>query len=239
MTAPSSSVSVPRSHRRGASSLIALLLLAGQGCTAGISTGVEEAAVPAAPRAVARLAVMPVTTEAGSEGVRPEMAPALAEALAGRFPALVVVPPEESRRLLSRSPAATDYADMVEDYERTGAVSLRRLRPVLRALGVDHFLQVRAMYLKEDFLDTYLFDDDVTMEERQVLAVVVRLWSAGEPGPVWEAVVRTRSETDDFVVRSRSREELVEALVRSLVERVPIARADGPEVAGGGEPRLR
>lgn len=200
----------------------ATLLLTASGCTAGMATSIQEAGAPAEPTAVSRLAVMPLTTEAGSEGIRARLDRSLAAALREAFPSLPLLSPEESRRRLSESGATREYARMLEEYDRTGAADARRLRAVAAALEVDHFLQLRASYLREEFLEPYLFDDDLTEEQRQVVAVVARLWRAGSPAPVWEAVVRTESDTDEFHPQPRERDELLEQVARSLAETVPI-----------------
>ena len=200
-------------------SIVGTLLL--QACAAGMVTEVREVELPPRPRSVSRLAVMPLTTEPGSEFLRPELGEALARSLAERFPAIEIVGPELSRERLART-AATEYADLIDDYDRSGVVAPERVAEVTDALEVDHFLHIRAGYVREDFLDTYLFDDDLVIEERQILAAVARLWARDGPAPVWEAVVRTRSETDDFDTRSRRRDELIGELAGALGERLPI-----------------
>lgn len=226
-------------HRRRRSLLaIAFLSPLITACAAGMATQVEEAVTPARPLPVRDLAVMPVTTEAGSEAIRPGLALDLCRSLQDRFPDLLIVEPDEARERLARSSAATEYADLLEDYERTGVVQGDRLARVADALGVDHFLQVRAAYLRESFLDTYLFDDELVTEDRQVLAVVARLWSGGGSMPEWEAVIRTRSETDDFDIRSRRIDELVGEVTRALADRAPLPHGSSLPPVGPhqGEP---
>lgn len=187
-----------------------------------MSTHVEEAVTPARFLPVRDLAVMPITTETGSEGIRPGLTRDLHRALEERFPDLLVIGPDEARERLARSPAATAYADLLEDYERTGVVEAHRLGRVTDALDVDHFLQVRAAFLRENFLDRGLFDrEDVRTEERQVLAVVARLWSGRGSKPEWEVVIRTRSQTGVFTRRRRV-DELVGEVIGALADRVPV-----------------
>lgn len=200
--------------------LIVTALLAG--CAAGMRTSVQEARVPREPLEVTRLAVMPLVTEHGSEGVAPNVSQALRSALDERFPDLVVMGPDEMAERLAASRAATDYAALLADYERTGVVESARLARISDALDVDHFLQLRASYLREEFLDTVLFEDDVETEDRQVLLVVARLWGSAGPAPLWEAVVRTTSETDEFQHRERRLDELANELVSKLAEWIPL-----------------
>jgi len=194
------------------------------GCSAYMFTGIEEPVAPVAPIQVSEMTIMPVTTEAGSEGLRPGLALALQEALAERFPTMTLVGPEEAGYRLDRSSAASDYADLLSDFDRTGVVDSDRLAPVIQALGTDHFLQIRASYRSEEFLDPLLFSfDEFDDETRQTLVLVARLWTHEGPGPVWEAVVRTVSETDDFREEEHTVDEMIQEVVRRLTDQMPVA----------------
>jgi len=197
-------------------------------CTPGIRTGVQEPVAPIEPLPIAGIAIMPVTTEAGSEGLRTVIANTLHQVFEERFPSLIILGPEEAGRKLAQSPAAEDYADLLTDFERTGVVGSDRLSRVTQALGFEYFLQVRGAYEKEDFLDPLLFSfDEFAKETRQVLVIVARIWTDRGPGPVWEAVVRTTSETDDFTGGSREVDDLLRELVEVLAERLPVTPARG------------
>lgn len=195
------------------------------GCAAGMRTSVEEVRVPIEAPAVTRLAVMPLVTEHGSEGVEPDVSQTLRTVLDAHFPDLVVIGPEETAERLAASSSATAYAALLADYEQTGVVASARLARITETLDVDHFLQIRASYLREEFLDTVLFDDDLVTEDRQVLLVVARLWGSAGSGPVWEAVVRTTSETDEFQHRERRLDELASELVSKLAAWIPLGSA--------------
>lgn len=192
------------------------------GCAAGIVTGVSEPVRPRGPAVVRTLAVMPVTMEAGSQGMAPDLMAELIGALEARFPELWVVHPDEVRLRLSASSAATEYAAAMSDYELTGLVESDRLERIADALGATHFLQLRGSYFREEFLSHDLFDyESVVTEERQQVYAVARLWGAGGGGPVWEAVAHTSSETSTFT-HGREPFELVAELVVSLVDRMPV-----------------
>ena len=216
---------------RRVSNLIAVgAIWALTGCAAGMRIGVEEAVAPVDPIAVTEMAIMPVTTETGSEGLRPGLALAIQEVLAERFPSITLVGPEEAGHRLDRASAASDYADLLFDFDRTGVVDTDRLAPVIRAVGADHFLEIRGSYEAEEFLDPLLFSfDEFDDETRQTLVLVARLWTDRGPGPVWEAVVRTISETDDFREEERTVDELIQEVAISLVDRIPVA---DPRIAG-------
>jgi len=201
------------------------------GCSAYMSTGIDEGMVPPTPLPIQEMAVMPVTTEPGSEGLRPGMALALMEVMDARFPWLALMGPEEAGARLDQAGGAQDYADLLEDFDRTGVADSQRLAAVTRALGSDHFLQVRASYREEEFLDPLLFSyDEFDDETRQTLVLVARLWTHQGPGPVWEAVVRTTSETDDFREEEHTVDEIIFEVVGRLADRMPVAPpGQGPE----------
>ena len=208
----------------GLMALVALWALSG--CSAYMNTGIEEAVAPVEAIPVSEMAIMPVTTETGSEGLRPGLALALEEVLAERFPSVALVGPREAGLRLDRLSVAREYAALLSDFDRTGVVDSERLAPVVQALGTDHFLEVRASYASEEFLDPLLFSyDEFDDETRQTLVLVARLWTRKGPVPVWEAVVRTTSETDDFREEEHTVDELIQQTVESLADRMPVAPA--------------
>ncbi len=208
------------SMRRRAVLLLALPLLAG--CAAGIRTSVSEPVQPSGSIPVGALAVMPITMEMGSEGFRPEVTEGLLASLRTTFPGVALVGPGEVGARLAAGPSATDYAGLLSDFERTGVIESARLGRLTDALGVTHFLQIRAGYASEDFLEPGILDNHATYEgTRQQLVAVARLWGPGGAGPVWEAVARTRSQSGQFW-RGRDPSELVGDLVASLVKRMPL-----------------
>jgi hypothetical protein len=200
------------------------------GCAAGIVTGVEEPVRPRAPVYVESLAVMPVTMETGSQGMGPEIVSELWTSLEARYPGLLIMDPDEVRVRLSETPAANEYAALMDAFDRTGVVESVRLERIASTLGVTHFLQLRGSYLRENFLDPYLWEDDLMREERQVLVVVARLWGTTGGGPLWEAVAKTRSETSEFGTERREPHELAADLMMSVVDRLPLVPVEG---AGG------
>lgn len=212
-----------RRHRLGwglAGALTPLLA----GCAAGIATRVTEPLHPSGPIVIGSLAVMPVTTVAGSEGFRPEVTSELVTAVRKTFPHLPIVEPDEAARRLASGGSAGEYADLVADYARVGVVEASRAEEVARALGVTHFLQVRAGYDSDDVLRPDVFGSHAThVEGRQEIVAVARLWSHDGGEPVWEAAGRTTSQAGEFSSR-RHPFELVADLVRSLVARLPLTQ---------------
>ena len=218
-----------KARRRMANPMAFVAMWALSGCSAYMTTGIEEAVMPVAPIPVSEMAIMPVTTESGSEGLRPRLATALEEVLAERFPSLALVGPEEAGIRLDRASAASGYADLLSDFDRTGVVDSERLAPVVQALGTNHFLEIRASYRAEEFLDPLLFSfDEFDDETRQTLFLVARIWTRNGPGPVWEAVVRTTSETDDFREEEHTIDELIMEVVNSLADRMPVVSPGAP-----------
>lgn len=213
---------------RRANQVVGLVLLVlSSACAAGIRTGIDEPIAPISPLPITEMAIMPVSTELGSEGIRTDMALTLQEVLRERFPWIAFLGPEDAAVRLASSHAARDYADLLADFDRTGVVDSERLVMVTRALGTDYFLQVRASYRSEDFLDPLLFSfDEFDTENRQVMVLVARVWDEQGPGPLWEAVVRTTSETDDFQEEVRGIDELILRTVENLADQIPLGRPE-------------
>lgn len=198
------------------------LALVLSGCAAGIHSHVAQPVAPSHHLSVPVLAVMPVTAEIGSEGLRPDFTEALMDGLAKWYPGVTLIHPRETARRLAESEAATEYALVLSDFARTGVVESSRLGRVADAVGADHFLQVRAAYFREEFLDRELFGHELDQEERQVVTALARIWTDSGPGPLWEASVETRSETDDFTTR-RKFNDLVLELVAAIMYEMPLA----------------
>lgn len=213
---------------------LALVWLLG-GCAASISTHIHEPVQPARHAEATVLAVMPGTTEAGSEWLRPQTMIRLVMLLDERFPAVQVLEPQEVGRRLTQWSLADEYASMLEDFERAGVVDPGRVTRVAHAVGATHLLQVRAGYAGEELLRESLNLDGSTFlyeTEHQTVYAVARLWSPSGSAPEWEAVVRSESEAGPFS-RRRDASELVDALVASLVERMPVSEgAPAPHPAG-------
>jgi hypothetical protein len=157
------------------------------------------------------------------------MASTLQEVLEERFPWMTLVGPDEAGKRLAVSSVATDYGSLMADYHRTGVADTRRLARVAWAVGTDHFMEVRLAYEEEDFLDPLLFSfDEFREENRQVIVLVARMWMNRGPGPVWEAVIRTTSETDDiFAEGIREVDELILDTAIGLADRIPVAAPEG------------
>lgn len=182
----------------------------------------EPVRPPPGSESVTRLAIMPITTPDGSQAFRPLLGRDLLLALRQGHPDVEILEPAAVLDAFRRSGLADDYARLVEDYERAGAVDPDRSRRIAAALGVSHLLQVRVGYSQEVVHDTDLWSDDRSSEERQEVVATARLWSPDSVAPQWEAVVHTRSTTGQLTFGRRSPPELVSELADSLAVRVPI-----------------
>ncbi len=197
------------------------------GCfQAVISTHVAEPIRPARSEEIAVLAVMPGVVEPGSEWLRPQAMQSLVRGLAQRFPHVRLIDPETTGARLADQSLAGEYASLLADFERAGVVDPARVDRLLAAVGASHFLHVRAEY-------SALGDEEVTSNldgsplfystTHQTVLVVARLWESGNT-PSWEAVVRSESRPGPFS-RDREPAELIESMVASIVETIPLTGA--------------
>lgn len=210
-----------RARGAGSALLVVTPLWLG-GCTPGIATDVAEPLRPPGSMSVTRLALMPVTTPDGSQAFRPLLDRDLVLALRERHPNMEILESGAVLGAFRRGGVAEDYARLVEDYERAGAVDPARSRRIIDALGVTHFLQVRVGYRHEVVLDPDLWSDDLSPEDWQEVVAIARLWGPGSVSPEWEAVITTWSRTGEFTVGRRSPHELVTELADSIAARSPI-----------------
>lgn len=202
--------------------------------TPAIGTRIDEPVRPAAPVAVERLAVLPVTADLGSGNASPAVEAAVLEELASAWPDLVVVAPSEARRRLGGREGGAALAQMIRDYETAGVVDLPRVDSVGAALDVPFFLQLRVGLAESTVIREELFSEDLADQDRREVVLVARLWSRTEPGPIWEGAVRADSETSDLSGDLPEQAEMVREVTARLLARMPIAGARGSE--NGEEP---
>ena len=211
---------------------VAMATLVG-GCTAGTALELAEPVRPAAPLAVQRLAVLPVTTEAGSQDAAPVVARVALDVLGGWSPPADILGPESVREHLGRAGLAATLARALSDYEATGITDADDMSAVAEALDTRYFLQLRVAYGESEVLRSEPFDDEVEDERRRDVLLVVRLWEAGGTAPRWEATARADSETGFFSNRLPEREAMIEEVARRLVERVPLEGAPAATTPSG------
>lgn len=206
------------------------------GCMAGISTQVGEPIRPVgdAPLQVETLALLPPTTERGSEDAGPPVMAAAEGFLAATHPDIPLVSFEEARERMGRSGVGADLAQLLRDYDDSGVADPARVQRVLEALGVGHALQIRVGLTEADVLREGLFSEGTSDERRREVVVVARLWGEGRAAPLWEATARAETETGSFAAEIPEREEMLERVVGQLLERLPVARGAS---AGTGPPR--
>ena len=156
----------------------------------------------------------------------------LVEGLTERFPGVVVLDPATVADRLTARAVAADYASLLADFDRAGVVDPDRVSEILDVIEATHFLHVRAEYAAQGLerASTNLDGSPLFYSTKnQTVSIVARLWEASSSGPTWEAVIRTESERGPFS-RHRDPSELVESLVASLVERVPLTGAATADV---------
>lgn len=198
------------------------------GCTASIRTNVLEPVHPPAPTEVETLAVMPATVDVGSEWLRPETTDRLVADLERRFPEIYVIAPEETASRLAAESLAQEYASILDDFQRAGVVDPERIERVARAVGATHFLHIQAGYAGEGLQKETMNLDGSPLfysTKHQSLYVVAQLWGPSSHAPAWEAVATSESEAGPLS-HDRPLSDLMESLVQSLVDRLPLARPE-------------
>jgi len=204
------------------------------GCfAASISTHIAEPIRPRQSEDVAVLAVMPGVVQSGSEWMRPQAMESLVRGLAQRFPGIQIVDPETAAARLAAQSMADEYASLLGDFERAGVVDPDRLEQLLDVIDATHFLHIRAEYsVQGQQRVTQNLDGSPLYysTKHQTVSVVARLWESGA-SPSWEAVIRSESQRGPFT-RHRAPAEMIESLVSSVVERVPLSGAVTASVAG-------
>ena len=196
-------------------------------CTAGTATELAEPVRPAGAVRPERLALLPVTTEPGSEDASPVVAEAALAFLEPWTTPRGVVGPDEAREVLGRSRLAATLARVLADYEATGIADPEDLATIADALGASHLLQLRVAYAESDVLRQEAFSEDVSDERRRDALIVARLWAAGRSGPLWEATARADSETGLFSTTLPGRGDMLRDVTTRLLERMPVEGRGG------------
>lgn len=220
------------------SAALGFAVMALTGCAASISTHVQEPIQPSGPADVEVLAIMPGIVESGSEWVRPQTMESLVLALRERFPEIEILPPDEVARRLAVQSRAQDYAALLHDFERAGVVDAERVEEILGVLEASHFLHIHAGYGGEGLQRVTTFLDGSPLyysTKRQALYAVATLWGPNDHGPSWEAVARAESQGGPLS-RDREPSDLVEPLVMSVVEEIPLAGSGASSVSDARAP---
>lgn len=195
------------------------------GCWAAtISTSIAEPVRPSQLADAGVLAVMPGVVGAGSEWIRPEAMERLVRGLTQRFPGVRIIDPETTGARLAAQSYAAEYASLLADFDRAGVVDPDRLDELLDVVQATHFLHVRTEYSAQRSEEVTSNLDGSPLfysTKHQVVLVVARLWESGN-APNWEAVVRSESQPGPFS-RHRQPSELVESMVSSIIETIPLA----------------
>lgn len=196
-------------------------------CTAGTTSELTESVRPAAPVRLERLAVLPVTAEAGSGDVVEVVAESAVELLEGWSPPVAILRPERVRERLGRRGLAAPLARVLADYAATGIGDPAELDRVTGALETPHLLQLRISWAESEVLREELFGEEVDDQFRREVLLVGRLWEEGATAPLWDAAVRLGSETGLFSTELPDRREMVHDAVLRLLDRLPVEGGPG------------
>ena len=214
--------------------LAAALVLSTTGCAAGIYTGFEELHPATAPVHARRIAVLPVTTAAGSEAYRGVIGDSLLLAAQRAHPGVAFIPAAQAVERLNDAGLAERFANLLVAYQQTGIYDRDLLRQVGQALGADHALQLRVGYESRTELQTRLFyPSEVYQATRQDMRVGVLLWDLRDGALAWEASGGGSSQEGEYTI-ARGFGEVLAATAATLAQRMPLAGADSAAAVGGG-----
>lgn len=190
-------------------------------CTAGTVHSVAEPIRPAGSVEARSVAILPVTSEIGSQDAAPVVAARAEASIAERWPGVVLVYPDEVRQRLGRAGMSATLARVFADYEATGIADADDLALLADAAGADHLLQLRVAYDESSVLREDWLAEGVDEEDRRDILLVARLWAAGASAPVWEATSRAGSESGPFTSLP-DRVEMLREVTAELLDRLPL-----------------
>ena len=211
-------------NRKSSGAAVAALILA-TGCTAPITTQVNV--TDPAPEAlrVQTLAVLPPTVDPGLEAYGRDAGESMYAALRAEYPTLPIVPPGQALERLQNARAATTYANLMAQYEESGVLDAELLRELAQAVGARHLLNLRLTYPEEAGYGPGDFVGEVEYAG-QGLRIITQLWDGEEGELEWRTVGDVAAVSSDLM-RARSVDELVQAIVPEIAALVPVE---------GGEP---
>lgn len=209
---------------RRSASLAAVVLLAGA-CTAPISTQVNVTDPAPESLRVESLAVLPPTVDPGLEVFGRDAVETLYQALREEYPSLAIVPPAQALERLQNARAAVSYANLVAEYEETGALNQELVRELGAAVGARYLLNVRLTYAGDaaEAPEAFAGRSDY---EIQSLRLIAQLWD-GERGLLeWRTIGDVTAMASDLM-QQRNADEMLAALLPEVAELVPIQGGEG------------
>lgn len=199
-----------------------MLVVGTAACSAGVGTRIQEPIRPSGAWEVTALALLPTTAVSGSEEAAGMVSQAALQVLSAHLPNVQIMDPQASRDRLGRAGAGAALAQLIRDYEQSGVADLARVDSVVAAVGVDHFLQLRVEFAETEVWKEDVLADDISEEDRREVVLVARLWTVGEPAPVWEGTARGLSETGFLATTLPDRDEMIVQVVDRLLSRMPL-----------------
>ena len=220
--------------------LLTALVLTATGCTSIITTQFNELQPSAAAVRAERIAVLPITAEAGSEQMRAVIGDSLLRQAERTHPDVDWLPAAQALDRLNDAGLAERFANLLLAYQNTGLFDRALLREVGTALGADHVLQLRVGYdQRNQVLPRLWFPSETYVSERQEVSVTALLWDVRDGGLAWETSGISITEDGEYST-PRSFAEVVAQTASQLAGKLPIASdpatpASAAAVGGGGD----
>jgi len=158
-----------------------------------------------------RVAILPVMSADGLEGVRRIVNESLFESFALARPDVEFIPADVALGRLNDEDLADDYAAMVENYDRTGIMSRATLQEMGEAIGADALVATTARYWERNLSEDFV----------QNLEMVVRVWSPEKGDVIFEAAGTVEKPVNDEVEDRLPFDELVRDAARSVAAQLP------------------
>jgi len=107
--------------------------------------------------ACAPVATLGIVAPSGIQGLSPTVSHALTQALAQASPPIRAVPMSEVLNRLTDRGLATEYADLLAGYGRSGILERERLQRIGSALGARHLMQPGLADFNQSLVDKFEF----------------------------------------------------------------------------------
>lgn len=191
----------------------AVLVLALVACTGKKTINVSPTYVDA-DATMSTVAILPVMSAEGLEGVRRTINESLYEAFRVARPDLTFIAADVTLDRLNEQDLADEYSAMMESYERTGIMSKATLEEMASAIGADALLASSARYWERSLTEDFI----------QNLEMVVRVWSPEEGDVIFEAAGTVEKPVNDEIEDRLPLDELVRDAANAVAAQLPNAR---------------
>ena len=143
------------------------------------------------------VATLGIVTPPGLQGLSPSLSLALTVALSQASPPIRGIPTYETLNRLSEKGRATDYAEMISEFDRSGILDRDRLQRIGSALGSKYVLQPGLAEFSQTLTDRInIFGLKLLYTRVTSLRLWLRLWDTQTGQMLWESAGETTVATE-------------------------------------------